>query len=127
MPRTTDFLLSQRTIEAPEMLRDSLDGLSGSRHKGTDALSKRYKFRQTPNLHFLHHPVAMGLDGAFGTAYRAGGLLVGVTANETLEDLPLARRQCRDMRANDFQRALLAIRRVVMCDGPLNGLKQLVR
>jgi hypothetical protein len=109
------------------MLRDSLDGLSGSRHKGTDALSKRYKFRQTPNLHFLHHPVAMGLDGAFGTAYCAGGLLVGVTANDTLEHLSLARRQCRDMSANHIQLALQDSRHLMMRDRPLDRPKQIIR
>jgi len=34
------------------------------------------------DLHFLHHPVAMGLDGAFGPADCAGNLLVGVAAND---------------------------------------------
>ena len=41
--------------------------LSGSRHNA-DPLGEGYKLRQGPNLHFLHHPVAMGLDGTLGTA-----------------------------------------------------------
>ena len=44
-----------------------LGRLSGSR-RNADPLGKGYKFRQGPNLHLLHHPVAMGLDGTFGTA-----------------------------------------------------------
>jgi hypothetical protein len=35
----------------------------------------------------------MGLDRAFGPTQLAGDLLVGVAANDKLEDLPLARRQ----------------------------------
>lgn len=46
---------------------NALGRLSGSR-QNTDPLGGGYKFRQGPNLHFLHHPVAMRLDGAFGTA-----------------------------------------------------------
>jgi len=36
--------------------------------------------------------MAMGLDGMFGTAQCAGDLLVGVAANDEVENLPLARR-----------------------------------
>jgi hypothetical protein len=49
------------------------------------------------DLHFLHHPVAMGLDCPFGGAQRIGDLLVGLAANDEVEDFALARRQCRDM------------------------------
>jgi hypothetical protein len=52
------------------VLEDSKNGLSrlsGSR-QNADPLGEGYKFRQGPNLHFLHHPFAMRLDGAFGTA-----------------------------------------------------------
>ena len=48
----------------------------------------------------------MGLDGTFGTASREGDLLVGVAANDKQKDFPLARRQCRDMSANDVQLAV---------------------
>ena len=44
-----------------------LGRLSGSR-RNADALGKGHKFRQGPNLHFLHHPVAMGFNGTLGTA-----------------------------------------------------------
>ena len=89
------------------MLRDCLDCLSGSR-RNADPLGEGHKLRQGPNLHFLHHPVAMRLDGTFGTAERAGDLLVGVAANDKVENLPLARRQCRDMSANAVQLVLQA-------------------
>ena len=65
---------------------------SGSR-RNAGPLGKRYKFRQRPNLHLLHHPMAMGLDGPFGAAERAGDLLVGVAANDKVENLSLAWRQ----------------------------------
>jgi hypothetical protein len=46
---------------------NGLGRLFGSR-RNADPLGKGHKFRQGPNLHFLHHPVAMGLDGTLGTA-----------------------------------------------------------
>jgi hypothetical protein len=108
------------------MLRDSLDCLSGSR-RNADTLSEGYKFRQGPNLHFLHHPMAMGLDGAFGTAQRVGDLLVGLAANDKVENLPLARRQCRDMSANHIQLALQGSRHFMMGDRHLDRPKQIIR
>ena len=66
--------------------------LSGSRGKNADTFGKGNEFSHGSDLHFLHHPVAMSLDRALGPAYRAGDLLVGVAANDKLEDLPLARR-----------------------------------
>ena len=77
-------------------------------------LGKGDKFRQGSDLHFLHHPLAMGLDRALGRAQRVGDLLVGLAANNKLEDFPLARRQCRDMSANDVQLVLQATRRFMM-------------
>ena len=41
------------------------------------SISKGNEFSQGSDLHFLHHPVAMGLNGTFGPAQRAGDLLVG--------------------------------------------------
>jgi hypothetical protein len=84
----------------------SLGGLSAAGRAVQDAysLSKGNKFSQRSDLHFLHHPVAMGLDGTFGTAARAGNLLVGVAANDKFKDFPLARRQRCDTGANDIQR-----------------------
>jgi hypothetical protein len=69
----------------------------------------------------------MGLDGTFGPAHRAGDLLVSVAANYKVENLPLARRQCCDMSANDVQLALQATSRFVMCKGPFNCTKKVVR
>ena len=56
-----------------------------------------------PDLHLLHHPVAMGLDRAFGRAQCVGDLLVGLAANDELEHFPLARRQRRDMGTDDVE------------------------
>ena len=92
---------SHRTFSSvPEDNKNGLGRLSGSRRTNADPLGKGYKFRQGLDLHFLHHPVAMGLDGTFGPAQLAGDLLVCVAANDKFEDLPLARRQCRDTGAN---------------------------
>jgi hypothetical protein len=44
-----------------------LGRLSGSR-RNADPLGTGHEFRQGPYLHFLHHTVAMGLDGTFGAA-----------------------------------------------------------
>jgi hypothetical protein len=127
MLRTTKFLLSHRTIEARDTLRDSLDCLSGSRHKNADPLGKGHEFRQGPNLHFRHHPLAMGLDGALGTTQREGDVLVGVAANDKFKDFPLTRRQCRDMSANDVQPALQGSRHFMMRNRPLDCLKKNIR
>ena len=48
---------------------------SGSR-RNADPHGKGYKFRQGVGLHFLHHPVAVGLDGALSTAQLAACLLM---------------------------------------------------
>src|SRR5258707_14969202 len=76
--------------------------LSGCR-RNAEAFGKGHKFRQRLDLHFLHNPVAMGLDGAFGRTDCAGNVLVGVAANDKVEDLTLTRRQCCDMGADDVQ------------------------
>ncbi len=57
-----------------------------------DPLGKGDQFRYGSDLHFLHHPVAVGLNGALGRAQRVADLLVRLTANDEFEDLPLARR-----------------------------------
>jgi hypothetical protein len=56
----------------------------------------------------------MGFDRAFGRAQRVGDLLVGLAANNQLEDLPLARCQFRDMSANNVQLVLQAARRLMV-------------
>ena len=82
---------------------------------------------QALDLHFLHHSVAMGLDGPFGTAACAGNLLVGVAANDKFKNFPLTRRQCRDMSANDVQLALQGLRHFMMDNRPLDCLKKIIR
>ena len=108
------------------MLENRLDWRSGS-HKNAEPLAKGYKFRQGLDLHLLHHPVAMGLDGTLGTTQRAGDLLVAVAANDKVENLPLARRQCRDMSANDVPLALQATCHFMMCNRPFDCPKKNIR
>ena len=64
-----------------------------------NSFSKGNQFSQRPGLQFLHHPDAVGLDRALGSAQRVGGLLVGFASNDEFEDLPLARGQRFDTRA----------------------------
>src|SRR4029077_19932225 len=104
--------------------KDDLDGLSGSRHKNPSPLGKGYKFRQGLDLHFLHHPVAMGLDGALS---RARDLLVLFAADDKFKNLPLARRQCSDMSADHVQLALQAARHFMVLNRPLDCLKKFIR
>lgn len=92
-----------------------------------NSLGKGHKFRQRLDLHFLHDPVTMGLNRTFGPPQRAGDLLVGLAANDKFKDLPLARRQCCDMSANDVQPALQDTSRFVTCEGPFNCAKKVVR
>jgi hypothetical protein len=61
----------------------------------TPTRSAGYKFRQGSDLHFLHHPVAMGLDGTFSPADRVGNLLVCIAANDKQKDFTFARRKLR--------------------------------
>ena len=127
--------LAQRISYCPlgqdnaKTVENCLGGLSAAGRAAQDpsSFSKGNEFSQGLDLHFLHHPVAMGLNGTFGPAQRAGDLLVGVAANDKFEDFPLARRQCRDMSANHVQLALQATRLVVMRNGASNCLKKLVR
>ena len=90
-------------------------------------LGQRHQFRQALGPRFLHHHVAMGFYGTFGTAQRAGHLLVGATADDVFEDFPLTRRQCRDMSANDVQPALQGSRHFMMRNRPLDCLKKNIR
>ena len=109
-----------------DYIEDGLGCLSGS-GRNTGPRGNRDKFRQRRNLHFLHHAVAVGLDGTLGAAQRAGGVLVGRAADDKFEDLPLARCQCCDMRANDIQLGLFAVDRSMTCNRPLNYLKKSFR
>ena len=77
-------------------------------------------------MHFFHHPVTVGFDGALGRAQRVADLLVGMTANDKLEDLPLARRQRRKMPADDIEPVPCVARRFMMRDRPLDSTKQLI-
>jgi len=53
--------------------------------------ARENQLREGLDLHLLHHPVAMRLDRALGRTQYDGNLLVGLAANDELEDLPLAR------------------------------------
>ena len=64
---------------------------------------RNYSSGRGPDLHFFHHPMAVGLDRALRRTQGVGGLLVGQAANDQLEDLPFARRQARDESANQIQ------------------------
>jgi hypothetical protein len=56
----------------------------------------------------------MGFDRALGRAQHVGDLLVGLAANNQLEDFALARGQFRDMSAHNVQLVLHATRRLMM-------------
>jgi hypothetical protein len=71
--------------------------------------------------------MAVGLNGALGHAQRVAGLLVGLTANDKLENFPLAGRQLPDTRANQVQLAVQATRPFMMRDSPFNCPKKRIR
>ena len=73
-----------------------VNGLPLALRADADPLGKRHKFRQGMCLQFLHHSLAMGFDGPFGTAYRPSDLLVVITADDKLKDFSLAWRQSPD-------------------------------
>jgi hypothetical protein len=48
-----------------------IDGLRATNRRtsqNANPLGQRHQFRQSLDLHFLHHPVAMSFDCTFGTA-----------------------------------------------------------
>ena len=100
---------------------------SGTRQKSADPLGQRHQFRHGSDLHFLHHPLAVRLDRALRAAQGIPGLLVGLAANNKLEDLPFARRQSRDTSANHIQLGLLATRNFMTGYSPVYCGKKLVR
>ena len=53
--------------------------------------------------------------------------LLSLAANDKVENLPLARRQCRHMSANHIQLALQGSRHFMMRDRPLDRPKQIIR
>lgn len=114
-----------RPIRKIEQIR--LGRQSVSRPKNADPLGKGDKFRQGSGLHFLHHPLAVGLDRALGCAQRVADLFVGPTANDKFEDFPLARRQSRDMSANHLKLDLSATRYFMTRYSPFDCAKKLVR
>ena len=85
------------------MLRDSLDCLSGSRHNA-DPLGKGHKLRQGFDL--TSPPSRYG-DGPSRYALYSGSpkqfRLLGIAANDKLEDFPLARRQSPETCAHAVQ------------------------
>ena len=81
--------------------------------------------RHGPSLHLLHHPSAVGLDGANARPERESDLLVLFTGDDKVEHLPLAWCQLGDAGTNAVQRDLLR----VMLGGAsslLDGVKQFV-
>ena len=70
---------------------------------------------ESPNMHFFHYPMAMRLDGSFGTAQRAGDMLVRAAANDKIEDFPFARRQCLNARTMFIKLVLQVPEYLVTC------------
>src|SRR3954464_1014737 len=60
------------------------------RPENVGTLGKGNKLCQSLNLQLLHQSLAMGFDRALGRAQCVRGVLVGVAANNPLEDLPRA-------------------------------------
>ena len=92
-----------------------------------DSFGLRHQFRHGSDLHFLHHPLAVRLDRALRAAQGIPGLLIGLAANNKLEDLPFARRQSRNTSANHVQLGLLATRNFMTGYSPVYCGKKLVR
>src|SRR6266481_1443775 len=113
-------------METRFLLMSFLSRLSGTRQisQNPSTLGKGDQLGEGLDLQLLHHPVAMGLDRAFGRAQYVGDLLVGLAANDKIEDLALARRQRRDMSTHDVKLASLATRCLMVSQSPFNCTKQ---
>src|SRR5258705_5673162 len=116
-------------MESRILLMNFLSRLPSTRQisQNPGTLGKRHQLREGLDLHLLHHPVAMRLDRALGRTQYDGNLLVGLAANNELEDLPLARRQLRNMGAHDVELVSLSTRYLVVSHGPFNCSKKLFR
>jgi hypothetical protein len=115
-------------METRFLLMSFLSRLSGIRQisQNPSTLGKGDQLGEGLDLQLLHHPVAMGLDRAFGRAQYVGDLLVGLAANDKIEDLALARRQRRDMSTHDVKLASLAARCLMVSQSPFNCTKKLL-
>ena len=85
-----------------------------------DPFGERNKLGQCPNLHFLHHPLAMSFDGPFGAIEYDGNLLISLAGNDQQKEFPFARRQSSGLTANRIQPALEVIHRCVVGYRPFN-------
>ena len=115
-------------METRFLLMSFLSRLSGIRQisQNPSTLGKRDQLREGLDLQLLHYSVAMRLDRAFGRAQYVGDLLVGLAANDKIEDLALARRQRRDMSTHDVKLASLAARCLMVSQSPFNCTKKLL-
>ncbi len=72
-------------METRFLLMSFLSRLSGTRQisQNPSTLGKGDQLGEGLDLQLLHHPVAMGLDRAFGRAQYVGDLLVGLVSVAT--------------------------------------------
>ncbi len=95
--------------------------------QNANPFSKGDKFWQGLDLHFLHHPMAVGLDRARRGSEFIRDLLVDPASHHQIEYLPLARRQSRDMSASHLKLELPATRHFMTRDSPFDCVKKVVR
>jgi hypothetical protein len=83
------FLLSHGTIGVRKLLKELTRPSVGcpTHRPRRRPLGKGDEFRYGSDLHFLHHPVAVGFDSTFGCTQRVREVLVGLAANDEFEDL----------------------------------------
>jgi hypothetical protein len=64
-----EFHIDRWDNRTRKTIKNCLGGLSATKCgvQGPNSFSKGNEFRQGLDLHFLHHPLSVGLDGAFGT------------------------------------------------------------
>ena len=128
MPRTVDSLLSQGTTTTRKRLsivRPSVRYRTQPPRPGP--LGERNKFDQGSDLHFLHHPFAVGFHRACRHSQLSCDLFVHPAANNQFENLPFTRGQFPDTSANCVQFTLPATLHFVMRDGAFNCFKKPLR
>src|SRR3954467_4263560 len=86
---------------------------SPNRGQQPETLGNYRQFFKRLNLAFLHYIVAMHLYGSFRGPQRVSDQLMGLTANQQIEDLVLTRRELRKVRTQQSDPAVALLRLLV--------------
>jgi hypothetical protein len=99
-------------------------GWGGHGVQVADSFGLRHQFRHGSDLHFLHHPMAVGFYSPCCSSQLSCVLFIHFAPNDKFENLPFTRGQFPDASANHVQLAAQATRYFMMRYSPLNCPKK---